>query len=551
MVFCVACGGGSSGDVDATVSNADSSVADANTACADHIYEDVAVPMRDGKTLAAFVRRASNPDCALPTVLVQTPYDKENARSLWFDNTATTNPLFDSRDYNFVVVDWRGFYGSADALDGQPDRGQDGYDAVEWIAQQAWSDGQVATWGVSALCRVQHWTAIEQPPALVAAVPIFCAMNDTYLQYYPGGVMRKEFVDTLGILFGANLVQQHPTQDTLWNVVANTHDPSRVNVPMLIVGGWYDLDNNSTFETWEDIASTSGTSVRDQHRLLVGDWHHFAAGGESSAGGDLTAQELMYWDSERTIQRNSLAWFVHYLRGRSGDVPSWSRVRYVRSGEGAWVDADQWPPTTTSDHVLYLRADGTLTAAAPSTGSISYSYNPRNPSPSIGGQSLRFDLDHGPYDQAPVLAHAEANPFTSPALSEPLRIRGIIEVELDVTTTGADTDFAVRLSDVDASGNHLLIGEGIRRLKLRDSYASVSPVNPGQRYTVRVRLQNHLAYTFAAGHRIGLIVTSSNWPRFERNPNTGDDFYAEAGSPVTVTNTLQLDGNARLILPAD
>jgi len=278
-IVCAACGGGSAVDVDGGAANHDATVVDANTACADHMFADISIPMRDGKSLAAFVRRPTNPACKLPTVLIQTPYDKENARALWFDNATTENPLFDSPDYNFVVLDWRGFYGSANALNGQPNRGEDGYDAVEWIAAQPWSDGRVGTWGVSALCRVQHWTAVEQPPSLVAAVPIFCAMNDTYLQYYPGGVLRREYVDTLGFLFGGNLVEQHPTDDNVWAYAANLYDPAQVKIPMLIVAGWYDLDNNSTFETWDQLITDSDASVRTAHHLLIGDWHHFAAGG--------------------------------------------------------------------------------------------------------------------------------------------------------------------------------------------------------------------------------------------------------------------------------
>jgi len=550
VMLCVAgCGGGGS-DVDGGVADANT-VVDASTRCAQHIFEDISIPMRDGKTLAAFARRAQDPTCQLPTVLVQTPYDKENSRSLWFQGNAGDNPLFDSYDYNFVVLDWRGFYASATAAVAQPNRGEDGYDAVEWIAQQNWSDGKVGTWGVSALCRAQHWTAIEQPPSLVAAVPIFCAMNDTYLQYYPGGVLRREYVDTLGALFGGSIVMDHPTHDGAWSLIANLRDPTQVSIPMLIVAGWFDLDNNSSFETWNDLVSTSAASVRDDHRLLVGSWHHFAAGGESVAGGGLSTQELKFWDSAHVIQTDSLAWFDHYLRGRASAASSWPRVRYHRSGEDTWAGAEEWPPTNTSAHNLYLSSGGTLTTAPPLSGSVDFTYNPVTPSPSVGGQSLRFDLDHGPHDQAAVLSHGEANAFVTAPLTSELAVRGVIEVELDVTTTGIDTDFAVRLTDVDASGNHLLIGEGIRRLKLRDGYTSVSAVTPGQRYSLRITLQNHLAHTFLPGHRVGLIVTSSNWPRFDRNPNTGNDFFAQAAVPVTVTNTVHVDGASRLVLPSD
>ena len=137
--------------------------------CAPYRFEDVMIPMRDGNFLSAFVRRPMDEACRLPAILIQTPYNKENARTMWFDDPSG-EPLFESADYAFVVVDWRGFFGSAQAaVTGTQPYGEDGYDTVEWIAAQSFSDGKVGTWGVSALCVQQYRTAVEQPPHLAAA----------------------------------------------------------------------------------------------------------------------------------------------------------------------------------------------------------------------------------------------------------------------------------------------------------------------------------------------------------------------------------------------
>jgi predicted acyl esterase len=517
--------------------------------CANHVFEDISIPMRDAKSLTAFVRRPVNPGCQLPTILIQTPYDKENARSLFFEDDMAVNPLFDSTDYTFVVLDWRGYNGSRDAAVLNPNYGQDGYDAVEWIAAQSWSNGKVGTWGVSALCRVQHWTAVEQPPHLVAAVPIFCAMNHSYEQYYPGGVLRREYVDVISFLFGADSLEAHPFYDATWLYAEGLYDPADVQVPMLLVAGWYDLDPVSNLRTFDALYNND-----NRHRLLIGPWIHFAVGGDSavSALPPLDEQELKYVDVDKRIQSDSLAWFNFHLRNFSNEVTDWNVARYAIDGEASWTDANQWPPSSSVDTSFFLGADGSLSEMTLVAGTINYPFDPMDPSKTEGGQTLRTDLKHGPRDQAPVIAHAEAVTFSSSTLTTPLRIAGRVRVTLAVSTTSnADTDFAVRLTDVDADDNQLLIAEGIRRLKLRDNFATESPVNAGERYNITIEMTNELAYSFAAGHRIGLIVTSSNSPRFEINPNTGDNFFADAPTPIAVTNTLHLDGVSVLTLPLE
>lgn len=509
----------------------------------------LSIPMRDGKSLGGFARVPTNAACQLPTVLIQTPYGAQGAVDMWL-NATTPQPLFNSPDYAFVMVDWRGFFSSMAAkVTGQQPYGDDGYDTVEWIATQPWSNGKVATWGVSALCVQQYKTAAKQPPHLAAAVPIFCEMNNTYLGYYPGGVLREEYLQFVGGYFGAAAITTVPYRTGVWSAAEGAISGSDIQVPMMEVAGWYDLFPAGSFNTWNELTG-SGTSVAGQHRLVIGPWIHFAVGGESHGGRMLTAQELEYVDSAHVVQTDSLAFFDLHLRGiTSSPAAAWQAVQYERDVEHVWEQSPTWPPAGQTPLTYYLAPNGALATAAPGSSSGSYPYDPADPSPTIGGSTLMPTLLHGPEDQAPVLARGDNLAFQSDVLTQPLRIRGPLATHLEVATTGADTDFEARLTDVSADGGQLLIAEGVRRLKLRDGYNAPSPVDAGTRYGVDLFYTAHAGYTFEAGHRVGLIISSSNWPRFERNANTGADHF-DGGAPVPVTNTIYFDSST-LTLPAD
>ena len=561
ILLLFACGGDDDTPVDAGADVVDAGAADAVDAafdtapdvCDEHEFEDVRIPMRDGAELSAFLRRPVDPSCRLPTVLVQTPYDKENARSLWFDDPSS-NPLFGNAAYAFVVLDWRGRFGSMDSMADNMKLGEDGYDAVEWIAAQSWSDGSVGTFGPSALCRVQYRTAEEQPPALRAAVPIFCPRREEYEQYYPGGVIRREYLQSLGVLFGTTtaLLEAHPTRDALWRSIEASTDPAAdIQIPMMLVSGWWDLSPAVQLADFQVLRERSDASVRDQHRLLIGPWSHFATNAESSGiGRPYTDEERQYFDDEQRIQRDTLAFFDLHLRGLESGASSWPVVRWTTGASNAEESAEQWPPADSVDQVFFLGSEGSLEASAPTGGpvDIDFPYDPADPSPTIGGMSLRFDLLHGPTDQAEVIARADARTFVTGPVTEVLRIRGRIVANLRVRTTGMDTDFAVRIADVAPDGTWLWIGEGIRRLSLREDFSTRSNVVAGTEYEVPVELANHLAYDLPVGHALGLIVTGSNFPRFDVNPNDGTDFL-EPGGGIAVTNTVIVDADSQLVVP--
>jgi hypothetical protein len=594
--------------LDAPVGDAIEEVAPCGTV---RVRDDLAIPTLDGYYLSAFVDRPDQADCRLPTILVQTPYNKESAWSLAFQEERPQRPLFNSPHYNYVVVDWRGSNGSRDLPhpgDG-PWMAQDAFDTVEWIAAQPWSDGKVGTWGVSALCGAQYRTAAgpinnashpdfddEPPPHLTAMVPIMCAMRTTYDQTYPGGVLRHESVNSLDVLgYGVRRVYEgNPRQNWLWDIAESGIPSDRIRVPALVVSGWWDLMPTLTVAAYEELVAASDPSVRDQHRLLIGPWIHFATGGTEVGEGaarPLTEAEQAYMDFDRKIDIDSLAFFDYHMRGIESQAATWARVRYHHENLG-WQSADEWPPSTSSTATLYLDDQKRLVNAAPSTGMLTVPYDPANPSPSIGCATLspyncvadpnpilcmltpNADklLLHGPMSQTALLDRTDQLMFVTAPLTAPLSLLGEMRVRAGVAVSGADADLAVRILDIDEAGVPRLIGEGIQRISARDGRRSYSEVTPGQRYSISVKVQKDFAYDIPPGHRFGVMVSGSHWPLYARNPADGAVFMRSDtleqtnetfsyGSVPTVVNlkgdgaavsiSLFLDGETRVELGSE
>jgi uncharacterized protein len=455
-----------------------------------------------------------------------------------------------------VVEDMRGTYGSVGAavLAVEQPWAEDGYDTVEWVASQPWSDGKVGTWGLSALGAQQYRTAVMQPPHLAAAVPIFCKANRSYDQVYATGVLRQEYYDVLKLYLGGKIVKVHPTHDRYWQAYEQELDLAAVGVPMLVVSGWWDLYNGGALQDFLALRTLSAPAVRDSHRLLLGPWIHYALGG-ANAGlpQDLDDQERLFLDTAQRIQQDSLAFFDLHLRGQQSPAATWAPARWI-PGDGTGSSGIEeagptFPPAGAVAITLYLTPGGALEPQAPAPVALSFPYDPDSPSPTQGGATLALTLEHGPRGQDEVVARGDAVTFVGAPLDSPLAVRGTVTTELEVATSGADTDFAVRLTDVDPAGGHMLVGDGIRRLKLRDSFEQPAAVVPGERYSIRVTLFNLVGYTFAAGHRVGLILSSSNFPRFALNPNTGADFCGLLPDGAVVTNTVYLGAGSRLVLP--
>lgn len=504
-------------------------------------YHTKQVPMRDGKWLAADLY-SMDTTVAKPVLLVQTPYDRTYYRSN-IDIPAQAGGLripYDSLHYHVVTVDWRGFYGSTAAATASPDRGQDGYDCIQWLTQQSWCNGKVGTWGPSALGNVQFLTAAEQHPAHLCAMPLIRHPISGYEDYYTGGVYRKEHTETLvGIGFTVNVaaILAVPLYNAFWQGLEADNDIiPQVQIPMLLATGWFDHYPRRIVEGFWDLRARSAPAVRTAHKLIVGPWTHMDM--DKTTVGSLTYPHcLAYTDS---VARR---FFDHYLRDVANGYPDEPAMRYYQMGTNAWRTTDQWPPVGTQARQLFLHADGSLQAATPgSSQTVAFDYAPHTPTPSFAGQ--RFNplnpfLLTGPRDQSVVVESREdVLTFETPALTEALTLQGDLQLSAWVSLDRTDSDLNVRLTDVYPDGKSYVLGEGIRRLRLRDTLSTASLLTPGQVYAVRVRLDD-IAHTFLPGHRLRITVAGSSSPRFHANLNNGGAMYT-AGDTLVCRTTLHM-----------
>jgi len=502
--------------------------------------QSISIPMRDGKSLAAdlYLPLGVGP---WPTILLITPYDKAPYQA---------RLPFDAESYAWVIVDARGLFGSVGAANPDASPGEDGYDCVEWIARQSWSDSHVGMWGPSALGVVQFQTAREHPPHLDAGVPMVASFATSYTNYYPGGAMRLEYVasltlaDTPGI--GAQVVLAHPTEDSLWGQVeTQTQYGDELGVPMLVVGGWYDHRTDDLLASYRDLVTRGLGHARAEHRLLLGPWEHDHVDEE-------TVGALTFPNAAGVVTEASLAFFDQHLR-RIGGGPSGGRARWYDMGTSEWRDSDDFPPAS-GDATLYLGAGGTLSPSAPTATSAStpLRYDPNDPSPTIGGANFSGTVPTGPQDQAPVEARGDALVFTSAPLTTDLRVAGMPSAVVFGTSNRTDTDFMVRLTDVRPDGTSMLVTDGARKGRFVSGTAPEDEklLTPGSVYSFAIDLPP-IAITFRAGHRVRVVVTSSNSPRYYPNRNDGGTLYDPDAPYKLANNTVVHDSRhlSRLVLP--
>lgn len=505
--------------------------------------QSIDIPMSDGKTLSAHLYLPSSQG-SYPVVFIQTPYNKnlfQFGLPLGVVQDLVHSP------YAFVIMDWRCFYGSLPACTINPDRGQDGYDAVEWIAAQPWCNGKVATWGPSALGNIQFQTARKKPPHMVCAIPIVAAPQSSYVQYYPGGALRTEYLETLNYLFGAssfNPVVNNPIYNIIWIASENfSMYPDEIEVPMLLIGGWFDHNTNDVITSFDTLRALS--PVASQHHLLMGPWTHSGASGSPAIQGELSFPEAQSWSIN--VANEFLA---YQLLGEANGWDASAPVQYFQMGDNTWLQAEKFPPAPDAwkDYYLYENLEMGESVPFADSAALDLIYDPENPSPTIGGKTLGPDLLQGPYDQSEVESRSDALVFTGPTLTNPVRVVGQTAVTLHVSSDRKDTDFALRLTDVAPDGKSILLGETIQRMRFRNGYtfSDTASMVPGEVYEISLKF-DHLAHTFLPGHRIRLIVTSSNYPRYNRNMNTGEEMYPNGNfdtlvNPLVAHNKLLVQG---------
>jgi len=506
-------------------------------------YRPLAVPVRDGKSLAADLY-ATDTLGAKPVILIQTPYNKNLYRLRMSLPPQTGSKPFpvDSMNYHYVTLDWRGFWESKSAAVVGYDRGLDGYDVVEWLAAQSWCNGKIGTWGPSALGAIQFMTAKHDPPHLVCSVPLVKDFKTKYTDYFYGGVFRKEHVETLTKLgfVTTNLITSNPVYNNLGRAVEAAADyPDKIGVPMLLVGGWFDHYPDDVLRAFEDLRLRSDKSVRDKHKIIFGPWLHSHVDSEEQG-------ELTYPGASGVTDFQTQRFFDYHILGAKNGYPLEATVKYYLMGSNEWREASSWTGIHRSDIKLYL-SNGGLSKSAPQEP-MSFSeivYDPRDPSPAYGAARFNpFDpsVKSGPLDISGVIENRnDALVYTTPPVTDSLHILGTVTANLFLSSDRTDTDVSVRLCDVFPDGRSMIMTDGIKRLRFRDGVDREVLLTPGQIYPVSVELQN-LALQIDKGHSLRIVISSSDYPRFDINLNNGGPLYT-AGDTLTAVNRIYHDAS--------
>lgn len=547
------------------------------------IERDVQVPMRDGTVLRADVWRPHGMRRA-PALLQRTPYDK----ALWLMAHAPIDPARAvEAGYAVVIQDVRGRSASAGTFEPFRQEIDDGADSVAWVAQQPWSDGWVGMYGGSYVGATQLLAALAAPPALRAIVPAVTGSEYYEGWTYQGGALQLGFVLqwARGLAAGelarrgedANALNAeladpwnaycrlpvsdqpllegpapyfrdwlaHPARDAYWRETAIDDDYARITVPALHVGGWNDIFIGGTLANYRGLRDAG---VPGQ-RLLVGPWAHGTMGemiGDVSYGADGSR-----WAIDSTAFH--LDFFEQVRDGEQAGSP----VRVFVLGENRWRDLDDWPPPGVDERRLHLRAEGRLGWEQPSAGeeADAFVHDPHDPVPTAGGATLlpghEISIMLGQRDQAAIEARSDVLVYRSEPLARPLTIAGSVRLVLHAATTGHDIDWTARLVDVDLAGRAIGIVDGILRARFRNGLEREELLEPGRVYRFEIDVGD-VCVTLGAGHRIGLQVASSNFPRFDRNPGSGSrpaDARAEDFCTTRQTVHHDADRPSFLVLP--
>lgn len=501
--------------------------------------------MRDGVKLSANIFLPGDAQGRLPTILERTPYGKAV-------DAAPTYVSFIDHGYAVVVEDVRGRYESQGSFDPLRQEGPDGSDTIDWIARQAWSDGKVGMIGGSYRGIVQWKAALVGNPHLKAIFPVVSGSDEYRDRFYsPGGAMKlghrlgwmSENLNAPGYhpdfaKFVLHLplrtsdvaatgwtwqmwrdVAAHPSFDAFWQTLSVREHLDRIRIPVFAVGGWYDNFVQSDLEAYAALHRSSGLN-----RVLIGPWPHNMSYAFTGAN--------FGPESSAPIRSLQLQWFDQWLMGKDTPLLSKPPVRLFVMGANRWREEFDWPPTGARPHRLYLESagranslagDGTLADRAPlHAAEDHFTFDPRDPAPTRGGAVCcnPKTFPWGPMDQRAVEQRKDVLVYTTPPLKQDLEVIGPVEVLLYVATSARDTDFTAKLVDVFPDGFARNLTDGILRMRYRNSLSRPELLKPGE--VVRAPIDAGVtSNVFLKGHRIRVEISSSNFPRFDRNPNTG------------------------------
>jgi predicted acyl esterase len=502
------------------------------------IKETFMVEMRDGIHLATDVYLPDGGSPPHGAILVRTPYNKNGSgMGGWAD-----------AGWPSIVQDCRGRFQSEGIDSMFSDAHTDGPDTLDWIADQNWSNGKVATIGGSATGIVQYFMAGANPSPLKCQY-IGAATPNLYTTIYPGGQFRKNMIEGWLANQGSSYIlpelwaAENYTLDQ-WTNVSLEDNWEDVNVPAVHLGGWYDCFAQGLLDGFMGYQYDGGAGAAGKSKLIVGPWTHVFFG--ERLQGELIYPEnakdtfsAEYWDEI----------LEQYILEENNDFENRPNVVYYVMGDvrnssamaNYWRYTKDWPPEYIADE-WYFHENKLLSLDIPGSYSpITYTYNPSNPVPTKGGTNLYPTplAWPGPFDQRSVENRADVLLFTSDVLTEPYEATGRIKARLYVSSNCPDTDFTVKLTDVYPNGDSMLICDGILRMRNRNGFDHWEFINPEEVYEVEVDLWS-TSYVWNEGHKIRVAISSSNYPRYLANPNTEDAMNQNTDYNIA-ENTLYLD----------
>ena len=509
--------------------------------------------MRDEARLSTTVYLPLRPG-PYPAVLVRTAYNRVG----FFD------PYLTDHGTALVVQDCRGRYDSEGQFYPFIHEAEDGFDTLEWLAAQPWCNGRIGMYGDSYLAATQFAAALSGSPHLCALNPRFMAGDCWKRAYYCDGafslgltwswlcfetaartsqaaimplfevaqLLRRLPILQLDEFSGAGVVPYYRdyvtrcAYDEHWAGLSLRDQYQRFNVPVLLTGGWYDYYPGETALNFVGLREHAPTpELRDSHRMIIGPWTHGISAdsvlGELDFGEEATAENLA-----------SQRWLDCLLHGRGPQEFQEAPIRLFVMGANVWRDEYEWPLARTRYVTYYLRGGGRLSTQPPGDEPPDrYLYDPEDPVPTFGGNhsigpynpGLYELAKPGPYDQRPIEERADVLVFTSEVLAEDTEVTGPVLVYLFASSSVPDTDFVARLTDVYPDGRSMNIAEGIIRARFwEDVWAAPRLLEPHQVYRFAIDLQA-TSNVFKRGHRLRLQITSSGFPLWDRNLNTGRD----------------------------
>lgn len=493
----------------------------------------VLIPMRDGTLLPTDIYLPTPDARNLPCILLRSPAGRKEPPWLSFANMAKagyviaiqdTRSIIDpeGKTFPFITDGWGKF--------------QDGYDTVEWLAKSPYTNGKIGTWGSSALGITQLLMAPSNPPHLHCQYILVAASSVYHHILFPGGQLLKHQVEEWLIRYAPdtgvlNYVCQRPFYNDFWHQLNTLIMAEHIHVPAIHIGGWYDTFLQGTLTSFVSRQRDGGHGAKGRQKLVIGPWTHLWP--LSKKLGDFEVPLIGYTPP---FDISPKRWFDHYLKGDPNGVQDLPNVIYYVMGPfdnepstgNVWRTSEVWP-IPAEKIPFYLTPDFGLQEKKSFEGILDYEYNPLVPTPTVGGRNLF--LESGPKDQKEIEDREDVLVFTSIPLQEDLEVTGELAMKLFFSSNQSDTDIVVRLCDVYPDGRSILISDGIYRIGVAchqefldlfvqtDEYKPIK-IEPDVPVEINIDLWA-TSLVFAKGHSIRVSISSSNYPRYEKNMNTG------------------------------